>query len=237
MPNRSQRHPTSPSRHPLVGVLAAAAVAAIGAACAADLPTAAERVIDPGLPALAKPSNCNASVNLRITMGQGLGGTDALRGDDIANTAYQEGVDGVGAHLSGVNGNLMLTVQGSPNRRYAWVSTAGSGLSDDRLYTNSHTNPGGSNACGLDGLPAGGTGSAVLEAELAAGATGAAIIRYGKTCGGSADAATRVTTMRSADGNTWTITGTAGVHCDRNSRNKLVQVGTAGPFSMVLERL
>jgi hypothetical protein len=83
----------------------------------------------------------------------------------------------------------------------------------------------------------GSTGTAAFEAELVKGATSAAIIRYGKTCSGSADAATRVETARSVDGLSWTISGTAGVHCDKNSKNKLVQVGTAGPFSMTLVKI
>lgn len=209
----------------------------LAGACASESPTGADPMaLEVPVPAFAKPASCEQTidVDLQITLGEGVGGTQAIRGDDAANTPYQEGVDGVGAHLSDINGNLMLSLLDSPARRYAWTSSAGSGLSNDRLYTNSHSNPGGSNACGLAGMVNGSTGSAVLEAELQAGATSAAIIRYGKTCSGGADAATRVATTRSADGLSWTITGTAGVHCDKNNRNKLVQVGTAGPFSMTL---
>lgn len=188
-------------------------------------------------PLFAKPAQCNVEVDLQITMAEGLGGTQAIRGDDADNTPYVEALDGVGAHLSGVNGNLMLSVQNSPTRRYAWTSSTGSDLSNDRLYTNSHTNPGGNNACGLAGMANGSSGSAAFEAELLAGAGNAAIIRYGKTCSGSSDAATRVVTTRSVDGLTWTISGTSGVHCDKNSKNKLVQVGTTGSFSITLVKI
>jgi hypothetical protein len=194
-------------------------------------------VADPGQPLFAKPAQCNVDVDLRITMAEGLGGTQAIRGDDLANTPYEEGVDQVGAHLSGVNGNLMLSVLNSPNRRFAWSSSAGSGLSDDRLYTNSHDNPGGTDACGLAGMVNGSSGSAAFEAELLAGATNGGIVRYGKTCSGSADATTRVVTTRSSDGLTWTITGTSGVHCEKGPKNKLVQVGTSGFFSMTLVKI
>lgn len=211
--------------------------AALLAACGPEPSALAEpTATEINVPALAKPVQCNVDVDLRITMAEGLGGTQAIRADDEANTPYEEGVDGVGAHLSGVNGNLMLNVVNA-TRRFAWTSTAGSGLSNDRLYTNTHDNPGGNNACGLAGMTNGSSGSAAFEAELQAGSTSSAIIRYGKTCGGAADNATRVTTTRSSDGNTWTISGTGGVHCDKVSGKKLTQVGTAGPFSMTLVKI
>lgn len=212
--------------------------AALLAACGPESPAPAEpSATEVKVPALARPAQCNADVDLRITMAEGSSGTQAIRGDDVGNTPYEEGVDGVGAHLSAVNGNLMLSVQQSATRRYSWTSSAGSGLSDDRLYTNTHDNPGGNNACGLFGMANGSTGTAVFEAELLAGATSSAILRYGKSCSGSAVGGERVTTTRSADGNTWTISGTSGVHCDKSSGKKLVQVGTAGGFSMTLVRI
>ncbi|MBM4188053.1 MAG: hypothetical protein FJ206_12175 [Gemmatimonadetes bacterium] len=166
-------------------------------------------------------------------MAQDQSGTDAIRGD--ASAVYTEGVGGVAAHASGANGNLILSVQTSA-RRYNWTASTASGVSDDRLYTNSHTNPGGTNGCGLAGMANGSTGSAVFEAELLKGATNIDVIRYGKDCAGNAVAGERVTTTRSADGNTWTIAGSAGRYCTKSGR-KLVQSGTTGGFSMTLVRL
>lgn len=182
---------------------------------------------------LAKPVNCNVSVNLAITFRDEAG--DGVISD--AGGAYVEGVSGVGAHLSGVNGNLMLSVRES-TRRIGYsttASTGGSGLSDNRLFTNSHTNPGGNNACGLDGMVVASTGSAAVGFELAQG-NRRDIIHYGKLCNGSADASTRVTTTH-ADANTWTISGTSGRHCRATGQgNSYGQVGTAGPFQMTLVR-
>lgn len=204
----------------------------LGAACASELPTMAEHPTSPGLPALAPPPSCPAQINLVITMAEGPGGSQAIRGDAVSNT-YAHGTAGVSAHTSGANGNLALSVQNAPTRRYSWTASSASGLSNDRLYTNSHTNPGGNNACGLAGMANGSTGSAVFEAELLAGATNIDVIRYGKACNGSAVSGTRVTTTRSSDGNTWTIAGTSGVYCTKSGKN-LIQSGTAGPFSMTL---
>jgi len=198
------------------------------AACSEVPPTA---TLDPVSLAKGGRTGCNAFVPLSITLADAAG--DAVFSDGLG--AYIEGVDGVGAHTSNVNGNLMLTVQQSATRRIGWVSTAGTGLSDDRLYTNTHDNPGGDNACGLAGMANGSSGTAAFEFELLAGSTNSKkIIRYGKSCSGSAVSSERVTTTLSADGTTWTITGASGVHCDNGAKNKMVQVGTAGPFSMTL---
>jgi hypothetical protein len=165
-----------------------------------------------------------------ITIGSG----PAITSD---GDSYEEGVGGVGAHVNDPTGNLMLTVANAAPRVIGYASTAGSGNSNDRLYTNSHTNPGGNNACGLGptGLPVAATGSAVLEFELST-AQKAEWIRYGKNCSGSAVSGTRVTTTH-PDVNTWTISGSSGVHCRPKTKgNGLDQIGTTGAFSMTLVR-
>jgi hypothetical protein len=177
---------------------------------------------------LAKPAQCNASTNLVITIGSG----PAITSD---GSTYEEGVGGVGAHVNGPTGNLMLTVAEAAPRVIGYSSSAGSGNSNDRLYTNSHTNPGGDNACGFGptGLPVGATGSAALEFELST-AIKQEWIRYGKDCNGSAVAGPRVTTTH-PDADTWTITGTSGVHCRPKAKgNGLDQIGTTGGVSMTL---
>lgn len=208
-----------------------ATILLLGVACARELPTA-DTASAPELPSFAPPPSCPGQVNLVITMAEDQSGTQAIRGD--ASAIYAEGAAGVGAHTSGANGNLMLTLQSAPTRRYSWTASTASGLSDDRLYTNSHANPGGNDGCGLVGMANGSTGSAVLEAELLAGGSNIDVIRYGKNCSGGAVSGTRVTTTRSSDGSTWTIAGTSGVYCTKVSGNKLTQSGTTGPFSMTL---
>jgi hypothetical protein len=222
-------------RSSLTNLGSIAAVLVLAGACAQDLPTVAEAPGFPELPAFAPPPRCSGQINFVITMAEGPAGTQAIRGDDVSNS-YQEGVAGVAAHAASANGNLMLSVLNAPTRRYSWTASAASGLSNDRLYTNSHTNPGGDSGCGLAGMAAPSTGSAVFEAELLAGAGNLDIIRYGKDCSGSAVSGTRVTTTLSADGNTWTISGTSGVYCTKLSGKKLTQSGTTGPFSMTLVR-
>jgi hypothetical protein len=223
MLKRSKQHWTTPA---LAGAFIAVAMMV---ACTGDVTAPLAGKV--GDVAFAKPSDCNASTNLVITMGDATG--DALLSD--GGGSYAEGVDGVGAHFSDVNGNLLLMVQESATRRIGYSTSVGSGLSDDRLYTNSHTNPGGTNACGLDGMLVGSTGSAVVSFELAQG-NRQDIVHYGKLCSGSADAATRVTTTH-GDANSWTITGTSGRHCRANAKgNGYSQVGTAGAFSLTLVR-
>ena len=207
----------------------------LGVACAYDLPTDAEAPGHPEIPAFAPPPRCSGQINFVITMAEGPSGIQAIRGDAVGNT-YQEGVDGVEAHSSSANGNLMLSVLNAPTRRYSWTASSASGESNDRLYTNSHSNPGGDSDCGLAGMAPGSTGSAVFEAELLAGPNNIDVIRYGKDCNGGAVSGTRVTTALSADGTTWTISGTSGVYCTKLSGKKLTQSGTTGPFSMTLAR-
>ena len=212
-------------------VAAGAIILATAAACSRDSTAPFSPKI--GEVALAKPVNCNVFVNLAITLRDQAG--DGVVSD--GGGAYVEGVDAVASHLSNVNGNLMLSVRESARRigYSTTASTGGSGLSNNRLYTNSHTNPGGNNACGLDGMVIGSTGSAAVGFELAQG-NRMDIIHYGKLCNGSADASTRVTTTH-ADANTWTISGTSGRHCRATGQgNTYAQVGTAGPFELTLVR-
>ena len=203
------------------------ATAFVFVACTTE-PTAISPIL--GEVGLAKPVNCDVAVDFTITMRDAAG--DAVISD---GGAYVHGVDGVVSHLSAANGNLMLSVQQSATRRIGYTTSAANGQSDDRLYTNSHTNPGGNNACGLDGMVVGSSGSAVVSFELWQG-TREDIVHFGKLCSGSADASTRVTTAH-PDANTWTITGTSGRHCRANAQGKSYsQVGTAGPFEMTLVR-
>jgi hypothetical protein len=216
----------SHSQFPVVaGLIALATMVACGTE---PTSTTSSRI---GEVSLAKPVNCNSPANLVITMRDQAG--DAVLSD--GGGSYAEGVDGVGAHLNGINGNLMLTVQETTARTIGWSTSASTGQSNDRLYTNSHTNPGGDNACGLFGMVVGSTGSAALGFELWQG-NREDIIHFGKSCSGSADASTRVTTAH-PDANTWTITGTSGRHCRANTQgNGYSQVGTAGPFQLTLVR-
>lgn len=213
--------------------LAAAALAVVAIGCSSDLPTVAEESSRPEAPSFAPPPSCPGQINLVITMAETQSGTQAIRGD--ASAGYAEGAAGVAAHTAGANGNLILSVQNAPTRRYSWTASTASGQSNDRLYTNSHDNPGGTNACGLAGMAASSTGSAVFEAELLAGANNSDVIRYGKSCTGSAVPGSRVTTTLSSDGNTWTISGTSGVYCIKSGK-KLIESGTTGAFSMTLVR-
>lgn len=166
---------------------------------------------------------------LTITFGQGSGGTDALRGDDVGNSSYPD----PGQIAS--NGNLMFWLNTGHPRAVLVRTTAFDGLTRDRIFTNTHVNPGGDNSFGLLGMVAGTSGTAVFEAELNIGLEPVRVVRYGKDCKGATIAGNRVVTTRSADGRTWTIVGTNGVDCQASSRKPgMTQVGTAGPFSMTL---
>jgi hypothetical protein len=181
---------------------------------------------------------CSLPVQLVATLAEDQSGTQAIRGD--GSRVYAHDVDGLVVHTSGANGNLMASMQAS-TRRFAWSATRpdGSvvgGLADDRFYSNTHDNPGGDDDCGLAGLAPGSTGSAVLQAELVGTANNLDELRYGKDCDGRLIEATRVTTTRSADAATWTISGTSGVYCTRLAGQRRQQSGTAGPFSMTLTR-
>jgi len=164
---------------------------------------------------------------LTITMRHGSGGTDAVRADDVGNSPYVEE-----GHIS-INGNLMFWLSSNGSARAVRVTTtAFDGTTTDRIYTNNHTNPGGDDAMGMVGMANGSSGTAVVEVEL----DSQGVVRYGKDCSGAVVTATKVQTTRSADGRTWTITGTSGLHCLPTKKGKpgFNQVGTAGPFQMTL---
>ncbi|MFQ5689902.1 MAG: hypothetical protein ACE5HQ_06495 [Gemmatimonadota bacterium] len=162
-----------------------------------------------------------------------MGAGDALRSDN--GNPYLEGTDG-GVHLNGATGRLMLwTSQYDVPTRVVQVTTSAfSGPTSDRIYTNGHEPV--TSGCGFKDIAAGGSGTAVLEVELDADG----IVRYGKACNGDADASTRVAVTRSSDGLTWTVEGTSGRHCQKLGKKRnipLTEVGTAGPFFMTLEQI
>jgi len=171
---------------------------------------------------------------LDATFGQGSGGTDAVRADDLANTTYVGG-----AHIA-VNGNLSFLGFDAP-RPVRVESTAFDGSTRDRIFTNNHSNPGGDNSFGLLGMVNGSTGTAVFAVELNVDNSDPYdVIRYGTDCtaanmGTPNVPANLVVVTRSADGRTWTITGTRGIHCRQIGKKPVLsQVGTAGPFSLTL---
>jgi hypothetical protein len=131
----------------------AALALALGVAFACtNSPTASE---DAPAPRLAKPTcpghpSCNDpppsgdQVDLDLTLSDGDGSAgDALAGD--GQGAYQEGFQGVGAHLSGANGNLMFDVdQYSSGPRRVEIDLGASGVWPEaitRIYTNNSDEP------------------------------------------------------------------------------------------------
>jgi hypothetical protein len=173
---------------------------------------------------------------LTITMRQGSGGgTDAVRADDEANTAYT-----TNASISG-NGNLQFWLGSGNSRAVLFTTSYSGGETRDRIYTNNHTNPGGDDSFGLLGMLAGSSGTAVFEVELNLSDNDPyEVLRYGKDCtgkgsgGGNVVEGTKVATVRLGERN-WTITGTSGVHCKQLGKKPgLSEVGTAEAFSMTL---
>lgn len=163
-----------------------------------------------------KPIRCDAGTDVLLTLRDDP--EDALSSDD--GTAYP-------AHTA-ANGNLMLWTDGT-GRYVNVLTTAFDGTTTDRIYTNTHENP-----CGLDGMANDSEGSARFTVELGDGND---VIHYGQTCWGKDDQASRVSTTRSLDGSTWTITGVSGVQCRTTGKGKKAvteQVGTAGGFNMTL---
>lgn len=207
-------------RHRSLAVLAAGLLAA---ACA-EPPTAAEDIGALSLSKGGKPNSCSAYAPLAITVGDAAG--DGVTSD--AGGVYQEGVDGVEAHINDPTGNLSIWTTQSP--RSLKAHTASGTVNIDRAYTNNH-----SSTCGLrlSTLPA--TSSAVFEGEERSGGTGSTIskVLYGVTCGGTADAATRVGIAW--DGTTITMTATGGYYCKPGTRkNTWVSAGSVAGFSMTM---
>jgi hypothetical protein len=208
----------------LIAVLILAAVAC------SESPTPVEPVPAPAPPiALAPPSSCNAFAPLSATLGDLTG--DAITSD--GGGAYAEGQSGVEVHVNGPTGNLSIWTTESP--RYLVANTTLTGgapvtVNIDRAYTNTH-----SNACGLrlSTLPANST--AVFEAEERAGGTGHTVSKaqYGKACASGSPTGSRVNILR-VNATTIQISGSSGVYCTKNNKNKFVHAGTTGPFVMTL---
>jgi hypothetical protein len=180
-----------------------------------------------------EPWDCG-STPLSLSFGDAAG--DALRSD--GSGAYLDGTDGT-VHLNAATGRLSLWTEQDANsapRAVQVRTTAFTGGTTDRIYTNSHeTETAEAIGCGFKQMVPGSTGSAVLEAELTSGGVDYGIVRYGKDCSGAALPANRVVTTRSADGMSWTVTGTSGLHCRQTGKKPVLgQVGTAGPFTMIL---
>jgi len=229
---------------------AAALMVVVGLAFAcAESPTEVATADDASSPLFkgkpgGKTNDCGFTP-LRITFGT-VG--DALFSDGGGDAGeYIEDTDG-GVHLNGATGRLMLWTSqyGAPTRHVLVTVTPDDPENaspitietTDRIYTNGHETEDDQkdNGCGFLQMAFEQTdGSAVLEAEL----DEEGIVRWGKHCDGSPNVGTRVTTTRSPDpGNTWTISGTVGVHCKAGpkvrGRRTLTKVGTAGPFFMTL---
>jgi len=174
------------------------------------------------------PNSCGSSTPLTIMFADG--SSDALRSDGAG--AYVDGVDNVGSHINGPTGNLMLwpTENGSSTRYVNVITNGPSFATQDRIYTNNHNS-----TCGLVGIANGGSGTAVLEAELTIGGVDNGIVRYGKDCAGTVTGP-KVNIARSADGSTWTISGSSGLYCAKSGKKPgvYVQAGTAGGFTMTL---
>jgi hypothetical protein len=209
-----------------IGVLAA-----VVAACS-DSPTVTRFEMQPSLAKGGNTNDCGAlplSISFRDAVG------DALRSDGAG--AYVDVVDGT-AHLNGATGRLMLWTAQDANSAPRVVNVAATsfiGGTTDRIYTNGHESETPQDiGCGFKDMANGATGSAVLEVELDADG----IVRYGKACDGSAFPANRVVTTRSADGLSWTVTGTTGKHCKKlGKKGGLSEVGSAGGFQMTLVTL
>jgi len=195
---------------------------ALAAACS-EAPLAPDSETPPI--ALAKPPSCPAQIDLTVS---GLSGSVVSDGQD-----YTDGVDGVAAHTSGANGNLMFNVQQSNTPRAVTVTTSqGSAARSTRIFTNNHEQ-----SCGLAGM-SNGAGTAVLEVEWS-DASNRYTLRYGKNCVGDFGTvvpANKIATSRA--GNIWTLSGDAGegILCRGRLTGKpnWTPVGTGDAFTMTL---
>lgn len=196
------------------------------AAACGEAPTATEETIQPPVAVNpAPPNSCDAYAPLSATMRDLTG--DALRSD--GGGAYVEGENGVEAHINGPTGNFSIWTTES-SRRLVATTPSGGTVNIDRVYTNTH-----SVTCGLrlSTLPTNST--AVLEAEEREGGTKSTIsrLRYGKACDIGTATGSLVTVTR-VNATTIVISGTSGVYCTKNNRNKFVYSGMVGPFEMTL---
>lgn len=184
-----------------------------------------------------QPWDCGATP-LRIAFRDAVG--DALRSDGAG--PYVSGTDG-SVHLNSATGRLMLWTRQDetpPPRPVLVTTTAFDGSTTDRIFTNGHTSESGTDVgCGFKDIANGATESAVFEAELnVLDRDPYEVLRYGKDCAGNPVPATRVDITRSADGLSWTVTGTTGRHCKALGKKSIVtQIGTAGAFEMTLTAL
>lgn len=210
-------------RHSLHHFLAVVTAGLLAAACA-EPPTATEDIGPLSLAKGGKSNSCSAYAPLAITLGDVAG--DGVTSD--GGGVYQEGVDGVEAHINDPTGNLSIWTTQSP--RSLQAHTASGTVNIDRAYTNNH-----SSTCGLrlSTLPA--SSSAVFEGEERSGGTGSTIskVRYGVTCAGQAESASRVSIAW--DGTTVTLTAPGGNYCKPGTRkNTWVSAGSVAGFSMTM---
>ncbi len=237
------------------GRAAAALILALGlAAACSESPT--EAALDDIAPAFANcvknPNhpNCNPDppppppsdqVDLDINFGDGNGadpGSHGLAGD--GDGAYEEGVVGVGSHLSGANGNLMFDVdQYASGPRRVWVNVTGTSLSfNEALITRIYTN----NSSGDLREMADGDDTARMFVEWKVGRQ-SYDLRFGTDCFGDKfradpddDLSTRVNINRT--GNTYTITPLGGAYLCELAKGK--KAPTQNPvtvaFEMIMDR-
>ncbi|MHC4709047.1 MAG: hypothetical protein ACYTA3_01110 [Planctomycetota bacterium] len=162
---------------------------------------------------------------------------------------YEDGVDGMAVHLSGVNGNLMFRTADPPVRE---VLVTVSGIAGDgytRTFTNQTTVEGVLQADGLRGLRDNADGIEVirtkLDSQFRAGGT-SYLLRYGRDCSENFREDDDLVVVFDADGGApgnglWTLTGSYAVLCERvkKGKNKRVPVGggdgaVVAPLRMVL---
>ncbi len=163
--------------------------------------------------------------------------------------AYEDGVDGMAVHLSGVNGNLMFRTD-SPDVRFVNINVGGvTGDGFTRTFTNETDVDGALNADGLRGLPdntGGGTINTKLDSQFQAADGTLYLLRYGRDCAGDFRDADDLSVTFDQNGGAagigqWTLMGVNGVLCLRGQRgkNKIVPVGggdgaVVAPLTMVL---
>ena len=154
---------------------------------------------------------------------------------------YEDGVDDMAVHLSGVNGNLMFRTADPPTLREVFVTVDGiAGDGYTRTFTNETTVDGVLRADGLRDLPPDG-GQEIrtkLDSQFRDVAGKSYLLRYGRDCFGMFNNDDLDVTFASS---TWTLEGSNAVLCERvkKGKNKLVPVGGDGgavgaPLTIVL---
>ncbi len=178
--------------------------------------------------------------------------TSVMTSDEVGD--YEDGVDGMAVHLSGVNGNLMFRTD-SPDVRFVNIDVGGvSGDGFTRTFTNETDVDDSLHADGLRGLEdntgAGGVPiNTKLDSQFQAEDGTLYLLRYGRDCAGDILDDEDLSVTFDQDGGSgigqWTLTGENGVLCLRGQRgkNKIVpfnaDVGGDGsvgaPLTIVLE--